>query len=102
VDNGNFYVGRCSRAGSDTYEVYKRVSNSYTLLSSLAQAFPAEPFRIKLEINGTNLIMSLWNGSAWVSKVTTSDGALATGAPGFFAQQVSGPITYEDYAHGNT
>jgi len=97
-----FYVGRCSRAGSDTYELYKRVAGTYTLLGSLAQAFPAEPFRIRQQVIGTALKLQLWNGSAWVDKVTATDAAIASGAPGFFSQTIAGNVSYDNYAHGNT
>ncbi len=103
TDNNNFYVGRCNAAsGGHVYELYKRVGGTYTLINSLNEAFASEPFLVKLEVNGTSLIFSLWNGSSWVSKVTGTDSAFSTGAPGWYSQTVTGDITYDDYEHGNT
>lgn len=103
ADTNNFYVGRASRAAADTYELYKRVSGSYTLLGSLAESFPSLPFRIRLQVNGTSLQLQLYSGGSWVTKVTVTDSALATGVPGMFTQLVgSGDQRFDNFATGNT
>ena len=104
TDKNNFYALRCSRAAADTYELYKRVASTYTLLDSLVEAFPATPFRVKLGILGTTLTGYLWNGSAWVQKVTkVGDAAFASGSVGIFGQYISGAqLSFDDFAAGNT
>lgn len=103
--NQNFYIGRCSRVGADTYEVYKRVGGTYTLLASLAETFPAAPFSIRFEVWGASvpvLRLLVGNGCQWVQKVSTTDAASAhtSGRPGFFGQRVAGNVTVDNFACG--
>lgn len=90
TDTNNFYIGRCNQTGADTYELYKRVSGTYTLLDSLAQTFPSLPFKIRLRVNGTSLAFQVWNGSSWVTKCSATDSSHSTGSVGMFWQTVAG------------
>lgn len=102
TDNNNFYIGRCAAIGTDQYQLYKRVGGTYTLLSSLTEAFPAQPFRVRLWVNGTSLKFQLWNGSSWVDKCTATDSAHSTGKFGFFHQQIGSTANYDNFEGGNS
>lgn len=102
TDQNDFYIGRCNQIGSDTYELYKRVGGTYTLLDSQVESFPSLPFKIKLEVNGTSLIFSVWDGSTWVPKCTATDSSHTTGSVGIFWQEVAGPGQFDNYEAGDT
>jgi hypothetical protein len=100
-DTNSFYIFRMARNAGDVWQLYKRVAGTYTLLGSLSEAAPAEPWYMRIYCVGTSIKGQLWNGTAWVDKVTATDSALSTGKPGFFAQQVgTGPIEFDNYASG--
>lgn len=100
--NDTNYLGRVNDAAADVYEIYLRSGGTYTLLGSLTEAFPAPPFRIRFQIIGTALKLQLWNGSAWVDKVTASNATIADGAVGMQLQRIngSGPAV-DNFACGN-
>lgn len=103
TNTSNFYTGRASRAGADTYELYKRVSNTYTLLGSLAESFPSLPFRLRLQVTGTSIQFQLFSGGSWVTKVSATDAALASGQVGMYTQLVgSGDQRFDNFGAGNT
>jgi PKD repeat protein len=101
TDVNNFYIGRVDRNGPDTFQLYKRVAGTYTLLDSLAETFPAEPFRIGITVIGTALEFSLWNGSGWDLKCSATDASLSTGTSGFFWQTVVTNGTVDNFTSCN-
>lgn len=102
TDSNNFYVGRYEDVGAThEYQIYKRVTSTYTKIASLAEAFPTEPFRIRLEVFATELRLRAFINRKWITKCAVTDTAHATGSPGFYMQQVAGNYTCDDAALGN-
>ncbi len=95
-----FYTFRVDDTGADTYQLYKRVSGTYTLLSSLAETFPSYPFRIRIQVKGTALKGQLYSGGSWVDKCTATDAAISAGKFGFSLQRVSSPVAADNFIGG--
>lgn len=102
INQNTFYIGRVHSLSGDTYELYKRNSGTYTLLASLSQTFPSTPFRIRCQVDSSDLVaLQLWNGSSWVTKCSATDNSIGGGTPGFFLQTVTTTPSMDNFKCGD-
>lgn len=71
--------------GTDEWRMYKYVNGRYTQIGSTLREEFVNGSSVRFEVTGSSLTMYLWNGAAWVSKVSGSDSDLVSGSVGLRA-----------------
>jgi hypothetical protein len=90
TDGGIMLLARCNVStithygaryyvSTGDWEIFKRVTGTFTQLASIGSPDPSEPYRLRLEVQGTRVEIFEFSGGSWVSRLSTIDGSISAG-----------------------